>query len=139
MSERTSGTQVTRHGGKMKPLSLRFAKKIFAFTMQKKTFPDGRSSVGSNSNFPNIEIKSNFPNLLNLLNQPKMLEIQTMFGKVWLNYLQNQTSNLSNNWLLLQNRTSNLADFEKNKSRTCSTHHGRCCAPDILYTARFLS
>ena len=39
MSERTSGTQVTRHGGKMKPLSLRFAKKIFAFTMQKKNFP----------------------------------------------------------------------------------------------------
>ena len=36
MSECTSGTQVTRHGGKMKPLSLRFAKKIFAFTMQKK-------------------------------------------------------------------------------------------------------
>ena len=83
MSERTSGTQVTRHGGKMKPLSLRFAKKIFAFTMQKKTFPDGRSSVGSNSNFPNIKKKSNFPNIQN---QPKMLKLQTMFGKVWLNY-----------------------------------------------------
>ena len=53
-------TQVTRHGGKMKPLSLRFAKKIFAFTMQKKTFPDGRSSVGLNSNFLNSE-KSNLP------------------------------------------------------------------------------
>ena len=67
MSECTSGTQVTRHGGKMKPLSLRFAKKIFAFTMQKKTFPDGRSSVGLNSNFPNSE-KSNVP-----FNKPKML------------------------------------------------------------------
>ena len=63
MSERTYKwytTQVTRHGGKMKPLSLRFAKKIFAFTMQKKTFPDGRSSVGLNSNFPNSE-KPNVP------------------------------------------------------------------------------
>ena len=39
MSERTSGTQVTRHGGKMKPLSLEFAKKIFAFMMQQLSLP----------------------------------------------------------------------------------------------------